>query len=186
MLWLPLNLINSSLKSIFLQEMHLDTMMLEANILENLTVMESNFQKLKLVQGSVGRLLSLGIDNVDLDLYLDPGNNTHCLELEELERRESCFHVWAAIDIVIHIVCSLRICSQITLKVAAYTNRITSCPCKCLQSVAKKLSSKSNFSTYVLLQVLQNNPNLLHGTLSLSTQTDNCGGTCISAKSHGC
>ncbi len=120
------------------------------------------------MQGSVGRLLSLGIDNVHLDLYLDAGNNTHCLELEELERRESCFHVWAAIDIVIRIVCSLRICSQITLKVAACTNHITSCPCKCLHSVATKLSSKSNFSTYVL-HVLQNNPNLLHGALSLST-----------------
>jgi hypothetical protein len=154
MLWLPLNLINSSLKSIFLQEMRLDTMMLEANILESLTVMESNFKKLKLVKGSVGRL-SLGIDNVDLDLYLDPGNNTHCLELEELERRESCFHVWAAIDIAIRIVCSLRICSQITLKVAACTNHITSCPCKCLHSVETKLSSKSNFSTRVLIHVLQ-------------------------------
>ncbi len=64
------------------------------------------------MQGSVGRLLSLGIDTVDLDLYLDPGNNTHCLELEELERRESCFHVWAAVDIVIDIVQSENLFSN--------------------------------------------------------------------------
>jgi len=93
-----LNLTSSSLKSLDLGNMSLDSVILEANLLETLRLDYSNFKKFKLVK-KVGGLNCLRIDHVRTD-NLDLGKDIDCLDLEEIAVKESCSQVWAAIDCV--------------------------------------------------------------------------------------
>jgi len=91
-----LNLRSSSLKSFLLDDLSLNSVILEATLLETISLSASNLLSFKLVKKGA-RLSSLKIASVRFFGHFDIGNNTDCLDLQEVEVQSSCYIVWATI-----------------------------------------------------------------------------------------
>ncbi len=92
-----LNLRSSSLKSFLLDDLSLNSVILEATLLETLSLSASNLLSFKLVKKGA-RLSSLKIASVRFLGHFDIGNNTDCLDLQEVEVQASCYTVWDTIE----------------------------------------------------------------------------------------